>query len=398
MLPEERRIILIHNHPKLGGASWADHNSATWLDAEWLLIVNPDGKVHRHQKIDGEIVELEPLHFPEFVEPVDPVETALHAIAYGIQTLLEFGNPAEAIFKQGETAEDEITVDTGSRLVSDFLLNPAAIVFLDDVAKEYGVEDTAFFGAMVATIIYRELQDLPGFGLPNADNPRYQHNWDLVKRLGQSLFFVVEQIGRAVDRDFNLEGRTDGDPSLGVGAISRESGQNIQSDAEQLDMTMYFPALGFDRPTTLDHMQFSTGEHSVIERFFVGSLEPDIRVLRAIPPSNEKEGVWRVEIPEFEYGPPASLREQYEPTLGILAAEVAIAMQTPQYKLLGTDEERTAYIIGYHANRSRVPNPDLYDLSDLAEDSRKQTRTEIGWAREFEGLMDDRRANNQANP
>ena len=44
----------------------------------------------------------EPLHFPEFVAPVDPVETALHSIAYWIQTAREAGNPAEAIFEQGE--------------------------------------------------------------------------------------------------------------------------------------------------------------------------------------------------------------------------------------------------------------------------------------------------------
>ena len=67
-----------------------------------MLVVNPDGKVHRHQKIDGEIVELKPLHFPEFVAPVDPVETVLHSIAYWIQTAREIGNPAEAVFEQGE--------------------------------------------------------------------------------------------------------------------------------------------------------------------------------------------------------------------------------------------------------------------------------------------------------
>ncbi|MYD10695.1 MAG: hypothetical protein F4X02_11720 [Chloroflexi bacterium] len=24
-----------------------------WLDAEYFLVVNPDGTVHRHQKVDG---------------------------------------------------------------------------------------------------------------------------------------------------------------------------------------------------------------------------------------------------------------------------------------------------------------------------------------------------------
>ena len=76
----------------------AELSSATWLDAEWLLVVNPDGTVHRHQKVDGVLVELEPLHFPEYAAPVDPVETVLHGVAYWIQTAREFGNPAEAVF------------------------------------------------------------------------------------------------------------------------------------------------------------------------------------------------------------------------------------------------------------------------------------------------------------
>ena len=122
-LAKGREIYLIHNHPNNNGASPADLSAATWLDAEYMLIVNPDGKVHRHQKIDGEIIELEPLNFPEFVAPVDLVETLVHSIAYGIQTAREIGNPAEAVFAQGEAVEDGITIETDSRLVRDFLLN-----------------------------------------------------------------------------------------------------------------------------------------------------------------------------------------------------------------------------------------------------------------------------------
>lgn len=77
-------------------------SSAAWLDAEWLLVVNPDGKVHRNQKVDGALVELEPWHFPEFAAPVDLVETVLHTIAYGIQTAREIGNPAEMVMQHEE--------------------------------------------------------------------------------------------------------------------------------------------------------------------------------------------------------------------------------------------------------------------------------------------------------
>ena len=101
-LTEGRNIVVIHNHPNNSGASPADLSAAAWLDAEYMMIVNRDGTVHRHQKIDGEIVELEPLHNPDIIAPVDPLETAAHAIAYGIQSLREIGNPPEMVFEQGE--------------------------------------------------------------------------------------------------------------------------------------------------------------------------------------------------------------------------------------------------------------------------------------------------------
>ncbi|MCY3781923.1 MAG: hypothetical protein OXG78_16535, partial [Chloroflexi bacterium] len=56
----------------------------------------------RHQKIDGEIVELKPLHFSDIVAPVDPQETAMAELAYMLQTWSETGNPPEAVFEQGE--------------------------------------------------------------------------------------------------------------------------------------------------------------------------------------------------------------------------------------------------------------------------------------------------------
>ena len=91
---------MLHHHPNNSAASPANLAAAAWLDAEHMLIVNPDGTVHRHQKIDGEIVELEPLHNPDFAAPVDPLETVAHSIAYAIQSLLEIGNPAEMVMRQ----------------------------------------------------------------------------------------------------------------------------------------------------------------------------------------------------------------------------------------------------------------------------------------------------------
>ena len=66
--------------------------------------------MHRHQKIGDALVELEPLHNPDFAAPVDPLETVAHSIAYWIQSLREFGNTPEAVFEQGESiAEIEVS-------------------------------------------------------------------------------------------------------------------------------------------------------------------------------------------------------------------------------------------------------------------------------------------------
>ena len=101
-LAEGRNIVVIHNHPNNSGASPADFSAAAWLDAEYMIVVNPDGTQHHHQRIGDRMVALEPIHNPDNVAPADPLETAVSSIAYWIQTLREFGNPPEAVFEQGE--------------------------------------------------------------------------------------------------------------------------------------------------------------------------------------------------------------------------------------------------------------------------------------------------------
>ncbi len=101
-LAEGRNIALIHNHPNNSGASPADLSADIWLDAEYMMIVNPDGTVHRYKKMDGEMVELEPLHNPDFVAPVNPLETVVDSIAHWIQSQRESGNPPEMVMRQDE--------------------------------------------------------------------------------------------------------------------------------------------------------------------------------------------------------------------------------------------------------------------------------------------------------
>lgn len=85
------------------------------------------------------------------------------------------------------------------------------------------------------------------------------------------------------------------------------------------------------------------------------------------------------------------MRERHEPTLGYIAAEVAIAMQSTEYQELQTEDERIAYLIAYHANRSAIPSDTLYTPEKFTD----ETRREIRWAEDFQGLLDDVRAEAQ---
>ncbi len=382
MIKDPNNTALVHNHWDDSPASQADFDAALWLGVRYLIVVTPSGMQYIYERHGDTMQLLDAIFNREHVALPSPVEDAESRVGYALQSLMEIGNPAERVMRQGKLDDEENSINMDSRLVREFLLNPSTVVFLEDVANEYTVEDPQLHNAMVLTIIYRELSGQ--FGLENADNPRYQHNLDFLKRLLQAVPFVFKRPLVINDEEIVLVQQLDGDPSLGIGALSREAGINIQSDAERLGMTMYFPMLGFDRPTTLDHVPFSRGEHPVFQSFFVGSLVPEIRMLQAIPPTNQEEGAWRVELPRFESGAPAWLREQYEPTLGYIAAEVAIAMQTPQYQGLQTDEQRMAYLIAYHANRSAIPNETLYNLEKFSPD----TDREIRWARDFQELID----------
>ena len=390
-LAEGRNIVVIHNHPNNTGASLADFSTAAWLNAEYMLVVNPDGTQHRYALEGDEMVALEPVHNPDYVAPADPVETLAADLTYLMQTWGEIGNPPERVMLQ-EPNEDEITINTDSRLVDEFFLNPATIVFLEDVANEYEVDDPLLHNAMVYTIIYRELQDPLGFGLPNADNPAYQSNWDFVKSF-------LSGIPRILQRPI---GKFDEDPSLGIGAISRLALFRIERDAREQGIDIYAPLLGYDIPATLSEVPFSEGVH---ERTAISArtlhyvnIEYNNRKYptRVIPPSNEEVGAWRIELAEFTETDKeelfsgrvgGSIQQLYEPTLGIIAAEVALAMQESNYLELTTDEERIAYLIGYHANRSAEPPEKLYNPQEFRSD----THREIGWAEIFEELVDEHR-------
>ena len=371
----------------------ADLSAADWLDVEYMIVVNQDGTQHHYVRVGGAMMPLAPVHNPAYVAESDPVETLAADVAYWFQTWSEIGNPPEMVMRQGEAAEEEYTINMDSRLVKDFFFDPATIVFLDDVANEYGVEDPEFFSAMVYTIIYRELQDPLGVGLPNADNPSFQGRWDTFKQLLNAIPYLFQRPMTFRGKAITLIGQLDGDPSLGIGALSMEAVRNIQSGAEESGIDIYLPLLAFDNPSTLDHVPFSQGEHLRDGDFFPGTWNPQVRTIRAIPPSNQEYGAWRVELPRFEHRSQSGLQQGYEPTLGYIAAEVAIAMRSTQYRnIKGEDkkeveERQIAFLIGNHAYRSVVPPMNLYDPDHFSED----THQEIRWARDFKELMDERR-------
>ena len=155
-LAEGRNILVIHNHPNSTGASLADLGVAEWLDAEFMIVVRPDGYQHGYVGGEDGMARLAPSFNPDYLAAADPKETVAATFGYWIQSLLEIGNPAERVMRQGSN-DAANTINTDSRFVSEFLLNPSGVVFLDDLANEYGVEDPSFYSAMVSTIIYREL-------------------------------------------------------------------------------------------------------------------------------------------------------------------------------------------------------------------------------------------------
>ena len=121
-LAEGRNIVVIHNHPNNSGASWADLSAAVWLDAEYMIVVKPDGTQHHQQRIGDRMVALEPIHNPDYVAPADPLEMAAASIAYWIQTLREFGNPPESLWWQEGNIivpyhTDESIEDVAARMI-----------------------------------------------------------------------------------------------------------------------------------------------------------------------------------------------------------------------------------------------------------------------------------------
>ncbi len=381
-LVEDRYIALLHHHPNNSAASLADLDAADWLKTEFLLVTNPDGTLHRYARVGEAMIPLEPTRNPEYVAPVDPLETLAADVAYLAQTLREIGDPPEMVMRQ-EPNEDEITINTDSRLVDEFLLNPATVVFLDDVAKEYGVEDPSFFSAMVATIIYRELR---GFGsLEFAGHPSNQHFWDYLKVTGNAIpYFSNDSIEIGT-------WKLDGDPSLGIGALSSKAVERILSDAEAKNWDVYVPLLGYDLSTTFEDVPFERDEHNVT--MHAGSeLSPIKHSLRVIPPTSP-HGAWRIGFPDSYVPGLHGIQSKYEPTLGLLAAEVAIAMRSTQYKdIAGVDsndveDRQIGFLIANHANRSAIPAKKDYNPTNFTS----ETEEEIRWVADFEELMDARR-------
>jgi len=366
--------------------SLADLDAADWLDAEYMIVVNQDGTQHHYARVGGEMMPLAPIHNPAYVAESDPMETLAADVAYWAQSLSEIGNPPEMVFEQGESIDTDHPIDKDRRFVRDFLMDPATIVFLDDVANEYGVEDPAFFGAMVATIIYREVAHPRSLQFAGA--PILQRFYDGLEANAQGLGFHVAQLFRLIGVEIN-EG-LDGDPSAGIGGLSSKAVRKIEEDAENKGITLYFPHLGFDMPRRIEYADSSEQQSVVIP--IGGSLAPKYLYQPEIyPPSNIEHGVGRSVIPRFADRGLRGWRERHEPNLGYLATEVWIAMQSTEYQdIIGSnendiEEQRIAFLIANHANRSRIPAERDYDPQYFSED----TENEIQWARDFMDWMDE---------
>ncbi len=73
------RRFSVHNVPLLHSNrnryDWHYLSAAAWLKAEFLLVSNQDGTLHRYALEGDEMVALEPVHNPDYVAPADPGET-----------------------------------------------------------------------------------------------------------------------------------------------------------------------------------------------------------------------------------------------------------------------------------------------------------------------------------
>ncbi len=303
-----------------------------------------------------------------------------------MQSASEIGNPPEMVFEQ-ESDDANISIKADKAFISNFLLDPATIVFFDDLAAEYGIVDHPFFGAMINTIIYREVA-MPD-SLEFAGMPNRQRIYEALEANVQSVGYFVAEILRklGVEIGENL----DGDPSAGIGGLSSKAVHKIHDDAKRLGITLYFPHLGFDLSRCIENSATIVQESPVFR--IGGSMLPQqVYSPQVIPPSNDEYGVGRSVIPRFADRGLRGWRERHEPTLGYIAAEVAIAMQKTEYQELQTEEERIAFLIAYHAYRSATPEARLFAPDEFSED----TYEEIQWARDFLALTDEIRTQIQS--
>ena len=372
-LSGQSNTLVILNDSKITRGSLADLGAADWLDAERLVVVTLSGERYYYHRRGGKLVGLTPVEGSGVAVESDPVETAVARLLHMMQSAREAGNPAERVMRQ-YVKDEVISVNMDSRLVREFFLDPAMVVFLEDVANEYEVEDPSLHNAMVFTIIYRELR-APG-SLENADLPAYQRNWDWFNSILQAPSYLFWRLTST-----KLP-KLDGDPSFGIGALNREAIARIEQDSETLGMSIYAPLLGFDAAATFDSTPFSHGvfEANIEIGRDLGTRDYSMNI---IPPTDEEYGAWRAELPNFAGDDLGGIQQIYEPALGYIAAEVAIAMTLPEYKKLKTRGERIAFLIGYHANRSAKPGAHLYDPQEFSA----TTMEEIRWVEDFQGLI-----------
>ena len=253
MLPAERNIALLHNHPNNMGATLANLSAAAWLKAEFPLVTSPDGTLHHYARVGGEMIPLGPTRNPEYAGPVDPMETALADAAYLIQTLSELGNPPEMVMEQGElvpSASDYVTkpmfrmtfdppidqdfarpwgtIDRNfrSRLIARYIANSA------DSAQSHGLDNAGMMllhwlggsGEEVALDVDEMINDLPGFGLhimdsigfdlakspPPVSNPKDRHNESIAYQSERYTVSVYDhgwkQVGKGLEPQDNIYG------------------------------------------------------------------------------------------------------------------------------------------------------------------------------------------------
>ena len=102
MIKDPNNTALVHNHWNDSPASQADFDAALWLGVRYLIVVTQSGVQYIYERKGDAMELLDEIFNREHVALPNPVEDVESRVGYGLQSLMEIGNPAERVMRQEE--------------------------------------------------------------------------------------------------------------------------------------------------------------------------------------------------------------------------------------------------------------------------------------------------------